>query len=124
MVPIDYKRAGELLAWWTIAQTGGATNAYVLVSNEALSTDSMVSGLTEVFDTHCPDCKYEIVNVPIPDWATRIQPNVQSALLADPSINYIVPIYDSMSQFVVPALTITGRTDVKVAFAPIEGEGG
>lgn len=116
VVPIDYKRAGELLAWWTIAKTGGKTNAVVLVSNEALSTDSMVSGLKEVFDTECPDCKYNIVNVPIPDWATKIQPNVQSALLADPTINYVVPIYDSMAQFVVPALTITGKSDaVKVA---------
>jgi ribose transport system substrate-binding protein len=115
VVPIDYKRAGELLAWWTIAKTGGKTNAVVLVSNEALSTDSMVSGLKEVFDTNCPDCKYNIINVPIPEWATKIQTNVQSSLLADPSINYVVPIYDSMSQFVVPALTITGRTDVKVA---------
>ncbi len=116
VVPIDYKRAGELLAWWTIAQTGGQANALVLVSNEALSTDSMVAGLTEVFDTECPDCAYELVNIPIPDWATRIQPTVQSALLADPTINYVVPIYDSMSQFVVPALTITGRSgDVKVA---------
>jgi ribose transport system substrate-binding protein len=116
VVPIDYKRAGELLAWWTIAKTAGKTNAVVLVSNEALSTDSMVSGLKEVFDTQCPDCKYNIINVPIPEWATKIQQNVQSSLLADPSINYIVPIYDSMSQFVVPALTITGRAaDVKVA---------
>ncbi|MEO1018594.1 MAG: substrate-binding domain-containing protein, partial [Pseudomonadota bacterium] len=115
-VPIDYKRAGELLAWWTIGKTDGATNAVVLVSNEALSTDSMVNGLTEVFTAHCPDCQYNIINVPIPDWATKIQPTVQSALLADPSINYVIPIYDSMSQFVVPAITITGKTDsVKVA---------
>ena len=116
VVPIDYKRAGELLAWWSIYKTDGKTNAVVLVSNEALSTDSMVAGLKEVFDNECPDCKYNIVNVPIAEWSTKVQPNVQSALLADPSINYIIPIYDSMSQFVVPALTITGRTDqVKIA---------
>src|SRR5262249_36493628 len=42
------------------------------------------------------------------DWCTRIQPNVQSALLADPSVNYIIIIYDSMAQFVVPAVTIAG----------------
>ena len=46
---IDYKTAGSLLADWSIAQTGGNVNALVLVSNEALSTDSMVSGLTEAF---------------------------------------------------------------------------
>lgn len=116
VVPIDYKRAGELLAWWSIAKTDGKTNALVLVSNEALSTDSMVSGIKEVFDTQCPDCKYNIVNVPIPEWATKIQPTVQSALVADPNINYVIPIYDSMAQFVVPAITITGKGDsVKIA---------
>lgn len=40
---------------------------------------------------------------------------MQSALLADPSINYVLPIYDSMSQFVVPGLRIAGATDVGIA---------
>jgi ribose transport system substrate-binding protein len=116
VVPIDYKRAGELLAWQAIAGAGEKANALVLVSNEALSTDSMVAGIKSVFDTHCPTCKYKIVNVPIPDWSTKVQPNVQSAVLADPTLNYVLPIYDSMAQFVVPALTITGKaSQVKVA---------
>jgi ribose transport system substrate-binding protein len=114
-IPIDYKQAGALLAEWAIAKTGGKANALVLVANEALSTDSMVAGLTEAF-ANCPDCKFTIVNVAIPDWASKIQPNVQSAVIADPTINYIIPIYDSMAQFVVPALQITGATDrVKIA---------
>lgn len=114
-IPIDYKQAGKLLAEWTITKTGGKTNALVLVTNEVLSTDSMMAGIKEAF-AGCSDCKYTTVNVSIPDWASKIQPNVQSAVIADPTINYIIPIYDSMSQFVVPALTITGATDrVKVA---------
>ena len=113
---IDYKTAGALLADWAIAQADGEVNALVLVSNEALSTDSMVSGLTEAFDTRCPDCQYQLVNVPIVDWATKIQPTVTGALRADPGINYVIPIYDSMSTFVVPAIAISGKRDaVKVA---------
>ncbi len=100
-IPINYKQAGKLLAEWTIAKTGGKTNALVLVTNEVLSTDSMVAGIKEAF-ARSPDSKYTIVNVSIPDWASKIQPNVQSAVIADPTINYIIPIYDSMSQFVVP----------------------
>lgn len=111
VVPIDYKRAGELLADWSIWKTDAKVNALVLVSEEALSTDSMVSGLQQEFKQHCANCKYKIINIPIPDWATKIQPTVQSALLADPSVNYVLPIYDSMSQFVVPAITITQRQD-------------
>jgi ribose transport system substrate-binding protein len=112
---IDYKTAGELMADWTIAQTGAKTNALIIVSNEALSTDSLVDGLTEAF-AKCPDCEYEIVNVPIVDWATRIQPTVQGKLQANPGINYVIPIYDSMSTFVTPAIAISGKRDsVKVA---------
>ncbi len=112
---IDYKQAGKLMADWTIVQTGGKTNALIIVSNEALSTDSLVDGLTEAF-AKCPDCTYEIVNVPIVDWATRIQPTVQGKLQANPGLNYVIPIYDSMSTFVTPAIAITGKRDsVKVA---------
>lgn len=114
-IAIDYRKAGELMADWTIARTGGKTNALVVVSNEALSTDSIVSGLKEAFDTRCPDCVYDIVNVPITDWGTRIQPTVAGALQSNPALNYVIPIYDSMSTFVTPAIAISGRTDVKVA---------
>lgn len=113
---IDYKTAGSLLADWSIAQTDGKVNALVLVSNEALSTDSIVSGLTESFAANCPDCQYEVVNVPIADWATKIQPTVAGKLQSNPALNYVIPIYDSMSSFVVPAITISGKGDrVKVA---------
>lgn len=112
---IDYKQAGKLMADWSIVQTGGKTNALIIESNEALSTDSLVDGLTEAF-SKCPDCQYEIVNVPIVDWATRIQPTVQGMLQANPDINYVIPIYDSMSTFVTPAIAISGKRDsVKVA---------
>ena len=113
---IDYKQAGKLMADWTIAKTGGKTNALILVSNEALSTDSLTSGLTEAFAANCPECKYEIVNVPIVEWATKIQPTVQGALQANPDLNYVIPIYDSMTTFVTPAIAIAGKGDsVKVA---------
>lgn len=113
---IDYKQAGKLMADWTIAQTGGKVNALIIVSNEALSTDSLTDGLSTAFAENCPDCQFEIVNVPIVDWATKIQPTVQGKLQADASINYVIPIYDSMSTFVTPAIAIAGKRDsVKVA---------
>lgn len=112
---IDYKQAGKLMADWTIAKTGGKTNALIIVSNEALSTDSLTDGLTEAFAANCPDCKFEIVNVPIVEWATKIQPTVQGALQSNPDLNYVIPIYDSMSTFVTPAIAIAGKGEsVKV----------
>jgi ribose transport system substrate-binding protein len=62
----------------------------------------------------------QYINVPSSDWATRIQPDVQSAIVADPNINYVIPIYDPMTQFVVPAITATGKTG-KIHVATFNG---
>lgn len=116
VVAIDYFKAGQLLADWAIWKTDGRVNALVIVSSEVNSTDSMINGIKEEFEKHCTSCKYKIVNAPVPEWSTKIQPTVQSALIGDATLNYIIPIYDSMSQFVVPAITITGKQDqVKIA---------
>ena len=109
-VPIDYFKAGAMLVDWAVVQTKGKMNALVLIASGALSTDSMVAGITEELK-HCSDCKTKTLNYNVTDWGTRITPGVQSALLADPTINYIIVIYDSMAQFVVPAVTITGSQD-------------
>ena len=109
-VPIDYFKAGALLVDWAAVQTKGHLNALTLISTGPLSTDSMMDGINAEMK-HCADCRQKVINVPVVDWATRITPNVRSALLADPSVNYIIVIYDSMAQFVVPAVTLTSSED-------------
>jgi ribose transport system substrate-binding protein len=116
-VPIHYNEAGRLLADWAILKTKGRADVLVITSDEVYSTGSMVSGLRDEFQKRCgSSCSEKFVNVPVPDWSTKIQPNVQSAINGDPKLNYVILIYDSMSQFVVPAVISThavGR--VKVA---------
>jgi len=64
-------------------------NALVLIATGPLSTDSMMSGI-EAELKHCDDCKTKVMNFPVVDWGTRITPGVQGALLADPTVNYII----------------------------------
>ncbi len=113
---IPYNSIGTLLASWTIAKTEGKVNAIIIGSDEIVPTSAFVKGITDVFDACGEGCKYTYINAPVPEWSTKILLSVQSAVIADPTINYIIPIYDSMSQFVIPALTITGKTgQVKIA---------
>ncbi|RWI87941.1 hypothetical protein [Mesorhizobium sp.] len=64
----------------------------------------------------CEECKVQYLNVPVTDWATHMKSTVQAALLRDPSINYILPIYDGMAQSIVPAVELTQSADrVKIA---------
>ena len=48
------------------------------------------------------------------------QSEVQAALIRDPKVNYVIPIYDSMSQFAVPGIVAAGKTG-KVQIATFNG---
>ncbi|WP_185969830.1 sugar ABC transporter substrate-binding protein [Rhizobium straminoryzae] len=113
---VDFSGAGKLLAAWAYVKTGGKPNVLIIGSSDVLPSIPFVKSIQAELKALCPECKQKHLDVPVSEWATKIQPGVQSALLADPTINYILPIYDSMSQFVVPALRITGSEGaVKIA---------
>lgn len=114
---IGFNEVGKILANWAIANTDGKANIALVVSNEVPPTIPLVAGIKSVLEENCPDCKIvQEINVGVTEWATKIQPAVQSAVQANPEINVVIPIYDSMSQFVVPALRLTGKAGtIKVA---------
>jgi len=109
-VPIDYFRAGALLLDWAALRTGGKLDGLVIIATGPLATDSMQAGIAAEMK-HCEGCTIRTVNVPGTDWATKITPTVQAAVLGDPKLNYVIAIYDSMLQFVIPAITITNSAD-------------
>jgi ribose transport system substrate-binding protein len=115
-VPGPFEQAGRLEADYVIADSGGEANVLVITSNDAPSTRSLVHGLRQEFARRCPACDLRFVDVPIPDWAAKLRGEVQSALVRDPMIDYVIPIYDSMSQFAVPAIVAAGRAEeIKIA---------
>ncbi len=117
VVPLSFNRVGRILANWAITQTNGNANVLIIGSDEIVPTAPFVAGIRDELAKNCPGCEeVGYINAPVPEWSTKIQSSVQSALLANPDINYIIPIYDSMSQFVVPAVRISGRGgNVKIA---------
>jgi ribose transport system substrate-binding protein len=116
----NFTQAAKLEADYVISATDGKADAVVVENKEQLSTVAMIDAMKAQFKTYCPDCKVQYINVPATQWATQIQPQVQSALAADPSINYVIPIYDPMSQFVIPAITSASDTG-KVGIATFNG---
>jgi ribose transport system substrate-binding protein len=110
-VPAPFEQAGRLEADWVIADSGGMANILVITSRDARSTRPLVRGLRAELAQNCPLCEARFVDVPIPEWANRIRTEVQSALVRDPEIDYVIPIYDSMSQYAVPALEASRATE-------------
>jgi ribose transport system substrate-binding protein len=115
-VPGPFEQAGRLEADWVIAESGPDADVLVITSRDARSTGSLVRGLRDEFRRRCPECDLRFVDVPIPEWAKQIRGEVQSALVRNPGIEYVIPIYDSMSQYVVPAIRAGAGADrVKIA---------
>jgi ribose transport system substrate-binding protein len=104
-----------------IAAKQGHVNAVILTSNDVAPSPGIVSAMENEFATRCgSSCKYRVINVPVADWATKMQNEVQSALVADPTINYILPIYDGMSQFAIPGVLAAGKKS-SVSIATSDG---
>lgn len=114
---IGFGEVGTILADWSAVATDGKANIALIVSNEVPPTIPLVANFKSQLAANCPTCKItQEINVGVTEWGTKIQPAVQAALQANPEINVVIPIYDSMSQFVVPALRLTGKVgEVKVA---------
>lgn len=114
---IGFGEVGKILADWSTVATEGKANIAIVVSRDVPPTIPLVENFTKELAAVCPNCKIvQEINVGVTEWGTKIQPGVQAALQANPDINVVIPIYDSMSQFVVPAIRLAGKTgQVKVA---------
>jgi ribose transport system substrate-binding protein len=105
-----YTQAARLSADYAIKDTGCSADVLVLTSKEVIGSPASIDALTDEFKTQCPQCKLTFQNVSVPDWSTQITGIVRTAIQADPKLNYVVPLYDSMSQFVVPGIQLAGAT--------------
>jgi ribose transport system substrate-binding protein len=112
-----YAEAARLDADWIIKQTRCHANVLVITSNELIAGDINSRAAQGEFDRYCGDgCKTRFVNVPLSEWGTKIGTTTQTEVSSNPDLNYVFPLYDAMSQFVVPAIQLGGGiTRVKVA---------
>jgi len=108
--------AARIMADWVAVQTEGSGRALVLTSSDIKPSAAAEEAFQDEFSTVCPGCEVDYIDVPSADWATRILPQVQSELVANPDIDYVLPVYDTMSIWVTQAIVQAGRQDsVRIA---------
>ena len=102
-----FELAARLAALYSVIDLKGEpVKALVLEASGTGPSDGMVAAIAETLATEAP-AGSEIVtslNIQVPEWSVDIQPAVQSALLANPEINAVIPIYDSMALFAIPGI--------------------
>lgn len=96
-VTVPFAKSGELSVDYAVSQDGCEVDVLIINAAEVPPSDGIVEAMQSRLTELCPDAKSKVINVPVVDWGTKIQPEVQSALQANPNLNWILPIYDSMS---------------------------
>jgi ribose transport system substrate-binding protein len=115
-IPAPYTVSGQLMANHAIVDTKGKVNALIITSSDVIGSPPFVRAIQSTFKKNCPACKSTVVNVTVADWSTKLGPAVIGAIQKNPDLNYIIPIYDPETQFVVPALRQTGKLGkIKIA---------
>jgi ribose transport system substrate-binding protein len=109
-VNVPFWEAARLEADYVIAQTNGKADDVIFTSPDVPPSNGITAAMQKEFTTYCPACKVKVIDVPLADWATKIAPETQSSISSDPSINWITPIYDSMSLFAQQGITAAGKT--------------
>jgi ribose transport system substrate-binding protein len=90
-------------------------DALMLTADEVAATPALVAGADDAFAKYCPDCTITKVNVPMAEVATKAGPAVQSALVANPDIKVVLPLYGSTgTTYAAAALLALNRPDVGV----------
>lgn len=106
-----FTEASRLMADYAIANTDGPVHALIVTADEAPASRGMTRMIQDEISTNCEDCSSKVINVPIVDWGTRLQNEVRTALLADPRLNWVIPLYDGAYQFALPGVQASGRGD-------------
>jgi ribose transport system substrate-binding protein len=105
-----FKLGGQLMSDWAVEQTQGKANILLVTSNADTSSAAVQAGVTGELKSVCSSCTLSTVNVNPTDWATKLQTTVEGSLSANPSINYILPVFDSMAEFIAPAIEASGKS--------------
>jgi ribose transport system substrate-binding protein len=108
-ITAPFAQSGRLNADWAIQETEGQGDMLIITSAEVPPSDGIVAAMEDEFATYCPACDVKVVNVPVADWATRIASTVQSELQVNPELDYVLPVYDSMTLFVEAGVTAAGK---------------
>jgi ribose transport system substrate-binding protein len=111
-----YIHGAELETASVILKSEGKADVLVITAPSTANSPFIEKSIMGMFAKYCPHCKVRVSGVNAADWASKVGPTVQSAILSDRQLNYVIPIYDGMVQFVMPAIITTGASDrVKIA---------
>ena len=115
-VTFCYSCAGKLISDFAIHDGAGNVNAVSYWSPDDGVGKYEIGGIESEQKRLCPECQTEFKDVLIAQWAKQIPTMTQTDLRANPNLNWMLPVYDGMTQFMLPGIHAANAQDkVKIA---------
>lgn len=112
--------AGTAMADFVVADSDGKAHVTFLGASDSAISKPIEDAFKKEMDRLCPDCEYASKDVPIAQWASSLPTLVPSLLANDPSIDYLVPVFDGMVVPMVPGVHRANAQD-KVKIVSFNG---
>lgn len=105
-VTFDYPQVGRMLGAWFAADSNCAGYPQIITTTSSRQPSAAeVGGIQSAITQYCPSATpLAVQNVLIPDWATNLPTVTRSTLTSNASINYLLPLYDGMAIYMLPAI--------------------
>lgn len=117
----SYSLAGRIIAAQAAVANGGNVSALVLYPQDTVSARAEIAGIKSEWLAVCPKtCTASYMNIPITDWASTTQPTVAAAIASNPNLNVVMPVFDSESEYVIPAF-LTANTGKRIQIYTYNG---
>lgn len=104
-----FELTGELAADWIIRDSGGQANVLFLTVPDVIGSTQEEAAFSARIAEKCPTCTVSVEGVTLANWATDLATTTSAALLKNAEIDYVVPAFDPMTQFVAPAIQQAGK---------------
>ena len=106
-----FERGARLVADYIIAKSDGKANILEIRSSDLSPDNPMTNAFNDEIKKNCPSCKTSSIDIPVTQWSQQIAPQVQTALTADPTIDWIAPHYDFMGTLAATGAKQAGAKD-------------
>jgi len=95
---------------------GKPLHALVVSTNSIVMGPAARAAVVSQMNSLCPSTCSVVSNlvVPIQDWATEVESDVGSALVANPQVNVVIITFDGMTQFALPAIEHANRAGLRI----------
>jgi ribose transport system substrate-binding protein len=104
------------IAYWTIADSGGAANLIIAEEADSPSAIQYIVNSQAIYKQDCPNCKVVVKQISQSDaaqWASA----TSSFLLSNPNANYYYTEFEDSLQAAIQGIQTSNRTSINLAVA-------